>query len=214
MACSADDRRAGCVHVAAHATVAALGGVTVHELAVAELGATRWRYDCPLGHWTVERWAGCTVADDLAHVWLAFAQWSPPDRAYRVNVEGYGRMMRPMPAHQRASTWHRLRAHLCLLLAGPMAEHWHTAGAWPWRSDDERQWPDGDDAKARALARLLPGLEGYQRCAQATRRALEEVQTWDGVQALADALEAVGRLDGEHLTRLLPPHRPGWPPPG
>lgn len=206
-------RRTVCVHEAAHAVIYALGGAFVYSVAVAAEGSTGWTTTSRKGRELSELLGVCSAADSPA-AW--FMRWDETEAAVSVDRVAFRETLRQIDAAHRGAareTRRQLRAHLCALLAGPVAEALHHEPdeapdiGWPGDSGEL-----DDLAKAEAHSWLLYPRGEFDRLLSVTEETLRRPDVWALVLALADRLEEAGTLEGEALDALLPLPVPDWPP--
>ena len=210
------ERWVACVHEAAHAVIASLGGVEVYEIAVGsvESGECDGDYgdqDKSVGH--PGRAGYCKMSDmRLAD---GFSWWDSHECLYQVDRREFSRFMRDNFSRKMRDAFRRqLRAQVCLYLAGPIAEEilWcpDEPGEVPLEPAD-MQNPNDDFNQAMGIAELLSGrMEGW-RLMDLTEAKLREEAVWQSVLTLAQLLSEEGFLDDEiPLPNEL---GPDWPPP-
>ena len=208
------ERRILCIHEAAHAVIAGLAGVFVEKV-VAGVAS------------------GYCIKDGFL-VQPEFLRWDEDAGQYhsdRAAFEAYFREVeRQINAWDAATkksagiadtvrntlltTRRAVRADLCVLLAGPIAEAivaneetWSLVVEFDFDTDNVK---DYDIPKALALAGLLPSAKELEHARINTEAMLRRPEIWDRVQALADLLEQRGELC-EELDVMLPPAQRGWP---
>ncbi|SAL76525.1 hypothetical protein AWB68_05004 [Caballeronia choica] len=216
-------RRATCVHEAAHAVFYALGGVSVYRMAVAPEGCTDW---------SIESWKGdlCGWCEASEFFGLDYLSWCPDEYggAYRPSLNAWRSLQSQIPLSGRHESNRITRAHICALLAGPIA-----GGILDNAVDgDEFEAVDYDDfeavdyiggyvlagglrrgndiAIAEGLATLLYSRNEYDHLATLTLATLRRPDVWAMVLRLAGKLERLG--DIVEFPGLLPEAVPHWPP--
>ena len=90
-----EERWVACVHEAAHAVIASLGGAGVYEIAVASVGSGEWdgdydEYDKSVSH--LVRRGYCRTSN--VGVEVGFSRWDSDENLYRVDRQGFSRFMR------------------------------------------------------------------------------------------------------------------------
>lgn len=206
-------RRSVCVHEAGHAVISALCGIFVFRVAVAPEGAESWEIESRKGKMMTDLWGVCFTSDAPIDIGLLL-EWSEEDGFYRVNRQNeqlMGGFEILQEARHVAYVRHKLRAHICGLLAGPLAEQIYedegVSVSFPDGGD-----PAGDIEIAMGLSRLIQSLRGveFDHAARITEAALMNPEVWAMVLRLADELERVGDID-EGLEAFLPAKVPDWP---
>lgn len=207
-----EERRLVCVHEAAHAVVFALGGVHVYSLQVAPVGAADWVAVGRKGSLIEDAWGLCSTSDPPAqHCMLRSEDGGAcVDRALLAeSIE----LFRGRCGDRGVREFRRsVRAHICGILAGPIAEdlaYGEEPNLWP----EDEMTAHADVAVAGAMSAMLPGwMRAYWRMVDETRRVLESPDVWERVQRVAGELERVGMIEyGPFLADALPPRRAGWP---
>ena len=210
------ERWVACVHEAAHAVIASLGGVDVYEIAVgsAASGECDGDYgdqDKSVGH--PGRAGYCKISN--MRLGDGFSWWDSHESLYQVDRREFSRFMRDnFSRKMRDAIRRELRAQVCLYLAGPIAEEilWNPdePGVVPLDPAD-MQNPNDDFNQAMRTAELLSGrMEGW-RLMDLTEAKLREEAVWQSVLSLAQLLSEKGFLDDEiPLPNEL---GPDWPPP-
>ena len=135
-------RRATCIHEAGHAVAFALGGVSVHRLAVADEGADAWRTDIRNGRMCTGLWGLCEKADLVLP--RQFLRWLMSEGCLHPDGRGHPQLLqRPEGRAQvegfSARQQREIRAQMGGLMAGTAA--WglayrptqppHTGNTWP-----------------------------------------------------------------------------------
>ncbi len=219
-ALTAERRREVCIHEAAHAVVYALGGAFVDRVAVAPEHATEWTTLGRKGAVLTHLWGVCSASDPPC---LLCLEWSVNDGDYTADRKTFTAMIRTIEHDlaelkiSRASQFgveqrRQLRAHVCAIMAGPVADAIHSGKD----VEDELDWWDilpnrGDDlTTARAMTLLLPFRREYEHAVRVTEDVLRRPEVWDRVLRLAAELERVGDLDD--VQPFLPDRLPEWPP--
>ena len=118
-------RRATCIHEAGHAVAFALGGVSVHRLAVADEGAAAWRTDIRNGRMCTGLWGLCEKADLVLP--RQFLRWLMNEGCLHPDGRGHPQLLqRPEGRAQVEGFCARLQreilAQMVGLMAGPAAE--------------------------------------------------------------------------------------------
>ena len=210
------ERWVACVHEAAHAVIASLGGVDVYEIAVGSVASDECDgdygdQDKSVGH------PGRAGYCKMSNMRLAdsFSWWDSHESLYQVDRREFSRFMRDNFSRKMRDAFRReLRAQVCLYLAGPIAEEilWNPdePGVVPLDPAD-MQNPNDDFNQAMRTAELLSGrMEGW-RLMDLTEAKLREEAVWQSVLSLAQLLSEKGFLDEEiPLPNAL---GPDWPPP-
>lgn len=219
-ALSAEERRFTCIHEAAHAAVHGVAGMGLVGVKVAEVGAQSFQAE---GHpdltlvsqWGMERFDGNPVMP-------GFMPWSEED-GYKGNRPAFDEYLEFMDAQVKSEPVFSVgirqlvRAHLCAILAGPIAESIARGSVVEARLGDERGELD-DLARVTGLLDLITDA-GDDRHAMfkhfqgETGKLLCEPGVWSAVTGMADLLEKQGELGNAELTRLAPDWRPEWPTP-
>ena len=206
---SAHDRRIVCVHEAAHAVVASLGGLFVYSVEVAPVGATDWTATGRKGDVISDSLGLCSTSDLTMPYSLAL-RWNADESTLEGNRAIVRHYLAMLARPQRAECYRAARAHVCLVLAGPIAEaildgeeppYWFESECWGTGTPD-------DVHIAEAISWLLPFRNELDHAIEVTTAAL--VEHWDCVIRVADALEHAGKL-GDELGHLLP-NQANWPP--
>jgi hypothetical protein len=204
-----------CVHEAAHAVIAALGGAGVYEIAVAPLGSEgmegdNFKYDNAPNHLLL---GYCRTSN--VGIEIGFSRWDSDEHFYRVDRPAFSRFMRDaFPRRMRDEIRRQLRAQVCLLLAGPIAEEilWYPdcTGTVPCEPAD-MDYPNDDFNKAMRTAELLSGRSEGWRLMDLTEAKLREESVWQSVLTLARQLSEKGILNDD----IPLPDALGldWPPP-
>ena len=125
-------RRATCIHEAGHAVAFALGGVSVHRLAVADEGAAAWRTDIRNGRMCTGLWGLCEKADLVLP--RQFLRWLMNEGCLHPDGRGHPQLLqRPEGRAQvegfSARLQREIRAQMVGLMAGPAAEQIFTGKA-------------------------------------------------------------------------------------
>ena len=108
-----------CIHEAAHAVVHALGGASIYSLAVAPEGSTNWTYEHRKGGISTDLYGACAISD----IFTPWLQWSEDELGYQIDkdalklISNFYRTKGLLAEHRR-----QIRAHVCGLLAGPLAD--------------------------------------------------------------------------------------------
>ncbi|WP_415258316.1 hypothetical protein [Thauera phenylacetica] len=205
-------RRTTCIHEAGHAVAFALGGVSVHRLAVADEGAEAWRTDIRNGRMCTGLWGLCEKADLVLP--RQFLRWLMSEGCLHPDGRGHPQLLqRPEGRAQvegfSARQQHEIRAQMVGLMAGPAAEQIFTGEAvhlYPAGEFDEVR-------QAEDLSWLLPARDAFQHAAALTVRTLQRPDVWAAVERVAGELERAGTLT-HGLRGLLPAALPDWPPGG
>lgn len=197
-------RWVACVHEAAHAVIASLGGAGVHEIAVASVGSGQWdgdydEYDKSVSH--LVRAGYCRMSG--VGVEICFSRWDSNENLYRVDRRAFSKFMRDShPRKLRDELRRQLRAQVCSLLAGPISEEilWYPddPGSVPLDPADI-QSPNDDFNKAMRTAELLSGRKEGWRLMDLTEAKLREEAVWDSVLTLARLLAEKGKLSYEEI---------------
>ncbi len=224
LAFTAESRRAACIHEAAHAVVHALGGSFVFRVAVAPEGDTgSWTYEDRRGKAATDLRGICEASDHF--VLSMHMGWDEGEHCYRPDRRGFEkhvRMVATAIAKCSDATGRRsqrsvmaeerriARAHLCAIVAGPIAEQIYMGD--DVYVDEPEDWdnPGEDIVRAWAIAGLLPFIREFDHAVRVTEAALRDAETWGRVVRLAAELERVG--DVEEVDPFLPDRLPSWPP--
>ena len=202
-------RRGVCIHEAAHAVTAALGGEFVHRLQVAPVGASEWTVDSRKGKLLTGLWGLCSVSGSPPVRWLGL---NGSEILYKPDRKGFEATLRNAGGSVLSAARHELRAQVCHAIAGPVVDAIVADASEPvwidWGLADEHH----DVRKAWALAGLLPGAHEADRLASLTEQALRHPPIWDAVIRLANALELAGDMDCDAIEPYLPEALPNWPP--
>ena len=217
---SKQSRKEICVHEAAHGVIAALAGVFVHRLSVAPEG---WPLDAD---WQIKTRKGVVVSNLLGvcessedYLPFQFLEWIEDESVYQADRKGFRSMVRQraeLLAAKRGSVAEygtearrRVRAHICVLVAGPIGEGIFAGIDEPIYLEDDDPFPSHDLTKAEALSLLLPYRNEYKTACASTEKALRDPELWGMVIRLADELEQKGDL--KECEKFLPKRRPCWP---
>jgi hypothetical protein len=207
-------RREVCIHEAAHAVIYRLGGAFVYRVAVAPEGCSEWVTEGRKGATLTNLWGVCSTSDPPTFALLSM-KWDESLGDYHCDRQGFARISRQIEATADRPGFafelrRQVRAFVCGLLAGPLADSILEGADDPWL---EPEWGDGpgeDRTLACAFARLLPFNREYDHLAQVTIEALRRPDIWQKVITLADELERVG--DIEDVDPFLPEWDRSWPP--
>ena len=205
-------RRATCIHEAGHAVAFALGGVSVHRLAVADEGAEAWRTDIRNGRMCTGLWGLCEKADLVLP--RQFLRWLMNEGCLHPDGRGHPQLLqRPEGRAQvegfSARLQREIRAQMVGLMAGPAAEQ-------IFRGEAVRLCPAGEFDEVRQaedLSWLLPARDAFDHAAALTVLTLQQPDVWAAVERVAHELERAGKLTRD-LRALLPTALPDWPPGG
>lgn len=211
------ERWLACVHEAAHAVIASLGGVDVYEIAVGPVASGECDGDYEDQDKSVShpgRAGYCKIPNmDMVY---SFSWWDSHESLYQVDRRKFSRFMRDnFSRKMRDAIRRELRAQVCLYLAGPIAEEilWNPdePGVVPLDPAD-MQNPNDDFNQAMRTAELLSGrMEGW-RLMDLTEAKLREEAVWDSVLTLARLLSDKGKFSYEEIP-LPDALGPDWPPP-
>lgn len=193
---TAGARRLTCIHEAAHAVMAALGGSNIYRLAVAPCGATEWAVLSSKGpHVLNGLWGVCQATD----AWLLymFLDWDEGSGCYRLNNAS----LASMGAFGFKSMRSTARAEICMLLAGIAAEAIYLGDKPSLYSDCSFDRAE-DLAKAEGLALLLHWRHEYDFLVMLVEQVLLREDVWAVVMRLADELGLQG--DMSEFNGLLP----------
>ena len=211
-----EERWVACVHEAAHAVIASLGGAGVYEIAVASVGSGAWdgdydEYEKSVSH--LVRRGYCQTSN--VGVEIGFSRWDSEENLYRVRRPEFSRHLREHFSRRARDEFRRqLRAQVCTQLAGPIAEEilWYPdePGVVPL-DPAEMESPNDDFNKAMRTAELLSGRKEGWRLMDLTEAKLREEAVWESVLTVARLLSEKGVLDDE----IPLPDALGskWPPP-
>ena len=205
-------RRATCIHEAGHAVAFALGGVSVHRLAVADEGAEAWRTDIRNGRMCTGLWGLCEKADLVLP--RQFLRWLMNEGCLHPDGRGHPQLLqRPEGRAQvegfSARLQREIRAQMVGLMAGPAAEQMLGGEA-------VRLCPAGEFDEVRQaedLSWLLPARDAFDHAAALTVLTLQRPDVWAAVERVAGELERAGTLT-QGLRALLPAALPDGPPGG
>ena len=215
---SAEERRFTCIHEAAHAAVHGVAGMGLVGVKVADQGAPSFEAEGPINltlvsEWGMERFDGNPVMP-------SFMPWTEED-GYKGNRPAFAEYLAFMDAQVQSDPvfsvgiTQLVRAHLCALLAGHVAESIARGTKVVAELGLDRD-ELGDMARVSGLLDLIAGpqedrLEVLQHFQDQTGKLLCEPAIWSAVTRIADLLEARGELGNEDLVRLAPEWRPEWP---
>lgn len=205
-------RRATCIHEAGHAVAFALGGVSVHRLAIADEGAVAWRTDIRNGRMCTGLWGLCEKADLVLP--RQFLRWLMNEGSLHPDGKGHPQLLqRPEGRAQvegfSARQQREIRAQVVGLIAGPATEQ-------IFRGETVRLCPAGEFDEVRQaedLSWLLPARNAFADAAALTEHTLQRPDVWAAVESVAHELERAGTLT-HGLRGLLPAPLPDWPPGG
>jgi hypothetical protein len=207
-------RREVCVHEAAHAVIHRLGGAFVDRVAVAPEGASEWSTEGGRGEIISGVWGVCSATNPTTFARVCI-KWDDALGEYHSDRRAFAHHLRQIEATADSpgvafELRRQVRAFVCGLLAGPLADSILEGDDDPWL---EPEWGDGpgeDRTLACAFARLLPFNREYDHLAQVTIEALRQTDIWQKVITLADELERVG--DIEDVDPFLSEWYRSWPP--
>ena len=211
-----EHRRKVCVHEAAHAVIMALTGGNTWRIQVAPEGATTFEAEGGEGGLYDDVWGLHSGSDGLMLLpqWWRWddesCRWIGDRRAFEEFWRAASNETVDMLDVQRTG----LRRHMCIVLAGPLADSIQAGDADPVTEVFNACWesPGEDCALAWGFTELLPWRNEFDSMAEQTEAALRTPRIWRHVEALADEVERVGDLeDWEVFKRLLPAAVPGWP---
>lgn len=210
---SAHDRRVTCVHEAAHAVIAAIGGIFVYSVEVAPAGSTEWTATGRRGGVVTDAWGLCCPSDPPTFYLLA-RRWNADEGFYECDRAILRQYLATLPSRHRAESYRHARAHVCMCLAGPISESILEGEDPPYWFESESWWTGSPDdvSNAESFARLLPFRNEQDHAIEVTTAAL--VEHWGCVIRVADALEQAGKLEDEleHLLTYPAKRPPSWPP--
>lgn len=205
-------RRAVCVHEAAHAVVTALTGGHVYRLQVAPVCVTSFEAESRKGGIIQDIWGSMSTSDlYIRSEWL---KWDAENYEFSCDRGKFESFWRAIDDRTLTAQRALLRKHICMLLAGDIAQNIHDVVDWDiWRIWDQVPNGPGDDsAKAIGLARLLPWCNELECMFEQTEAALKTPRVWAHVVAVADELERLGDMDDLYTNEaLLPDAVEGWP---
>ena len=215
---SAEERRFTCIHEAAHAAVHGVAGMGLIGVKVADIGATSFQAEGQtnltlVSEWGMERFDGNPVMP-------SFMPWTEKD-GYKGNRPAFDEYLAFMDKQVKSEPvfsvgiGQLVRAHLCAILAGPLAEsiaRGIQADADPGHDRDEL----GDMARVAGLLDLITDARDdriavFKHFQDETGKLLCEPGVWSAVTGIADLLEKHGELGNADLARLAPDWRPDWP---
>ena len=207
-----EQRRATCMHEAGHAVAFALGGVSVHRLAVADEGAETWRTDIRNGRMCTGLWGLCEKADLVLP--RQFLRWLMNEGCLHPDGKGYEHLLQRPEGQAQIEAFtepqrREIRAQMVGLMAGPAAEQ-------IFQGEEARLCRGSaldEVLKAEDLSWLLPERYAFEHAAELTALTLRRADVWAAVERLADELERAGTLS-HGIGGLLPAALPGWPPCG
>ncbi|TCG03141.1 hypothetical protein BZM27_50715 [Paraburkholderia steynii] len=209
---SKDVRRVVCIHEAGHAVIHALGGTTIHRVAVAPEGSASWAYQTEREGAEIDLWGACEPSG-LGMAWT-WCKWDGEHGVYLADRKGFNDVMSELKAfsgaHAHAARHRYLRAYVCGLLAGPIAESIVTNAAFDISNLNYWSGQHHDIPKAQGLSGLLPRRNELSHLITMTEAALRTPAIWARVVALADELEKKGELDD--VDEFLPDVDTTWPP--
>ena len=145
-----------------------------------------------------------------------FSRWDSDEYLYRVDQQGFDRHLHEhFPPSAREEVRRQLRAQVCSLLAGPIAEEilWNPdePGVVPLDPADS-QSPNDDFNKAMRTAELLFERKEGWRLMDLTEAKLREEGVWESVLTVARLLSEKGKLSYDEIP-LPNALGPNWPPP-
>ena len=212
-----EERWVACVHEAAHAVIASLGGAGVYEIAVAPVGSGEWDGDYDENDKSVShlvREGYCRTSG--VGMEIGFSRWDSDENLYRVDQQGFSRHLREHFSRRARDEFRRqLRAQVCTQLAGPIAEEilWNPdePGVVPL-DPAEMESPNDDFNKAMRTAELLSGRKEGWRLMDLTEAKLREEAVWESVLTVARLLSEKGKLSYDEIP-LPDALGSKWPPP-
>lgn len=196
---SRHERRLTCVHEAAHAVMYAIGGYKIAQVAVAPEGATDWTVKLRKGGVLHDLWGVCEKFEDHPAARCKTSK-------NRFDRQMFRTSLKPFPGSYRRKIWRQIRAHLCGVVAGELAEHLYLGNPPEFNFDGE-----GDGVTAIADDCLLLGRDNLEYMVELVIQKLQSSDVWGLVIQLADALEMSGCVD-DRIEAFLPVPEPGWPP--
>jgi hypothetical protein len=204
-----DKRRQACIHEAAHAIVAAIGGSFVYSVEVAPERSTNWIMQGRKGDGMTDLWGICRASDlGIARIAL---RWNADESGFRVDrkvLAAYMAALEQPGSGVRAEVRRSIRAYVCVSLAGPIADQ--IANNEPVvRKKPDYSTPNDDAHFAEALCLMLPYKNELEDLFAETENVLRE--HWESVLKLADALEAEGLVE-TGIENYLPARIESWPP--
>lgn len=202
-------RREVCVHEAAHAVIHRLGGAFVDRVAVAPEGASEWSTEGGRGGILSGLWGVCSATNPTTFARVCI-KWDDALGEYHSDRRAFARHLRQIEPATAFELRRQVRAFVCGLLAGPVADSILEGDDDPWLEPDWCDGPGEDRVLASAFARLLPFNREYDHLAQVTIETLRRPDIWHKVITLADELERVG--DIEDVDPFLPEWDRSWPP--
>jgi hypothetical protein len=217
---SQEQRRITCIHEAAHAVIQALGGLWVSRVTVAPLGATPdWTMESVKGHIQYGLLGLCEGSGlDI----IGISEWNDDECRVEVNYDSFKAYIQSFDnssPKREAARWRKeyfrhMRAHVCIQLAGKVAEQIldgiPSGEIWV----DPSKWSDTphDEHWAAAICRLLPYRNEFDYLTTETERMLRTPEVWERVTKLADELEQHGVVgNDEDEIPFLPERLEGWP---
>lgn len=212
---NAESRREVCFHEAAHAIVHALGGATIHRLAVAPVGATEWTIEGRKHGVLSDLWGVCQASDLSFHVKMNI-RWSEDDEKYIANRKGALDILKLIDKSKpgiKDAMNREVRAQMCGFLAGPIATQIFLDEDVDAHDSFCRYTEGGDVAVSLAISNFLPrqAVVEFDHAAKIVEQILLTPEIWAQVSKLAERLEEVGDMNGDEVYDYLPESLDGWP---
>ena len=138
-------------------------------------------------------------------------KWDEGNWCYQADRAEFSMLFRGRGRAVLSAVFREIRAHVCGILAGPIADD-ILAGEAEISIEPYNYGSPGDDVTAAlGLTGFLPWRNELDHLARVTEKALRRDDVWAMVTRLADELARVGAIDGERLGDFLPQQVPRWP---